>query len=104
MLPSYSRLNLAHTDKSEKGFRVRDKDFVLVYTKTPGKLKAAVIVSKKVARLAVDRNRIRRITTTALGQIGNLEGEIIVIVKNNIKKEKSTEIKAKLIKLIEKIK
>lgn len=104
MLPSQNRLNLAHKDKKEKSIKVQDKDFIVVYTKKPGGFKAAVIVSKKVAKLAVDRNRIRRITTSALGEINNLNGDLVVIVKENIKEEKSTNIKIQLEELINKIK
>lgn len=103
MLPSRNRLNLAHTDK-KIGIRLNDKELTLVYTKKPGKLKAAVIVSKKVAKLAVDRNRIRRTITEALSAIDSLEGEIVVIAKKNIKSAKSTIIKARLVDLINKIK
>lgn len=104
MLPSYSRLNLAHTDQSEKSIKVSDKNLVLVYRENPGKFKAAAIVSKKVAKLAVDRNRIKRIIIEAIGEISMLEGEYIVIAKNNIKEEKSTNIKTQLENLIKKIK
>lgn len=104
MLPSKNRLNLAHYDQKGKGVKVQDVDFVLVHSNKLGDLKAAVIVSKKVAKLAVDRNRIRRITTSALSKINKLNGELVVIVKNNINTENSTKIKKQLENLIKKIK
>jgi len=76
----------------------------LVYRDKPGKFRAAAIISKKIAKLAVDRNRIRRIIMEAIGQIENLKGEYIIIAKNNIKGEKSQNIKVQLENLINKIK
>lgn len=102
MLPSYNRLNL--TRKEKHGFRVQDKDFILVQTKKTGIFKAAVVVSKKIAKLAVDRNRIRRITTSALRLIEKPAGEWVIIVKENIKAKKSTNIKTQLKDLFNKFK
>lgn len=45
----------------QKGKTIRTPIFSLVYTKnTRGKQRVAVVVSKKVLKLAVGRNRIRR--------------------------------------------
>jgi len=104
MLPSKNRLSLS-IDKQDllKGKRVAGGQFQIIGKKHQGILKIATVVSKKVAKRAVDRNRIKRIISEAirpnLGSIG-FEGTIIIIVRQNLAQFKSAEIGGILMKLI----
>ncbi len=68
--------------------------------------KPRIVISKKVARLAVDRNRIKRLFREALKEINkeiNLEGQgITVIIKKNIAESKKDQIKKDIEKLLNK--
>jgi ribonuclease P protein component len=58
-----------------------------------------ISIGKKVAPLAVDRNRIRRIFFEALRSLGKKNAQISVMVKKNLKDLKTTDIKNELRKL-----
>lgn len=65
-------------------------------------VKPKIVISKKVAKLAVDRNRIKRLFREALKEI-NLEGQAItVIIKKNIAESKKDQIKKDIEKLTNK--
>lgn len=70
------------------------RDF-LVKRGRNGTKKSVVVVSKAVAKKAVERNRIRRITKEALRELGYQDG-LVIIVKNNIASLKMPEVKKKL--------
>ena len=62
-----------------------------------------MVVSKKVAPKAVDRNRIRRLFMEAARKI-QLTGELVIIVKENIKDLKMHQVEKLLIEKIRKVK
>lgn len=73
--------------------------FKVLYQKSKdGKPK--VVVSKKVAKRAVDRNRIRRITKEALR--GKTNEGLKIIVRNNIANLKTREVEERLKKILNK--
>ncbi len=55
-----------------------------------------MVVTKKVAPRAVDRNRIKRLVFESLRKLDMLEGELVVVVKKNLAKLKMQEIQLKL--------
>lgn len=73
------------------------EDFALARTK--GTQKLTIVISKKVAGLAVDRNRIRRLFREAARGL-NLENKIKIIVKKNISRLKKDQIQKSLEKLL----
>lgn len=75
------------------------KNFVVKFPKTPTRSET-IIVSKAVAKRAVDRNRIKRITKEALGKLGNHQAGLVLIVKNNVASLKSQDIYDELKKII----
>lgn len=102
MLPKKNRLNLSKKgDDKFKGSKIFGEDFNFIYKKS-NYFKAAIVISKKVAPRAVDRNRIKRIISEALrGQ--KLKGELIIFVKKNISNFKKQEIDDKIQRIIGKI-
>lgn len=62
-----------------------------------------VVISKKVAPKAVDRNRIKRLFMEAARKI-QLKGELVIIVKENIKDFKMHQVEKLLIEKIRKVK
>ncbi|MDB9944440.1 ribonuclease P protein component [bacterium] len=64
------------------------------------KRKVAVVVSKKVAKLAVQRNKIRR-RVYALARDYSTHGVYIFIIKPNAAKVSYNDLKEDIIKLIE---
>ncbi|MCR4324699.1 MAG: ribonuclease P protein component [Candidatus Curtissbacteria bacterium] len=97
MLPSKNRLKLPFGKKLNSSVTKRaNNDFTIVLHKNQEVFKAAVVVSKKTAKKAVDRNRIRRITTEAIKELGLKNCELTVIVKNNISEQKTEKVKEAL--------
>lgn len=62
--------------------------------------KPLIIVTKKVAKKAVDRNRIRRLIVEALRAIDRTKESPTIIVKKNLANLKMDQIKQKLEKLL----
>lgn len=62
-----------------------------------------VTVSKKVAKKAVERNRIKRLILESLRQRDDLSSRFQIIVKKNISGLKMLEVKEKIEKLIKKL-
>ncbi|MEK9147112.1 MAG: ribonuclease P protein component [Patescibacteria group bacterium] len=63
-------------------------------------VKNTIAVSKNVAKKAVDRNRIKRITREAARQIANMPTGYTVIIRKNIAGLKTPQIKEMLEKLL----
>lgn len=101
MLPKKNRLNLS-PKKGNRFFgeKVFGEDFNVIFKKS-NIFRAAIVVSKKVAPRAVDRNRIRRLFQEAL-RGKTLEGEFIFFVKRNLKDLKEQEINEKIQRVIAK--
>lgn len=106
MLPSKNRLKLSFfkNNKIWQGQRLTSGEIQLVVNPNKNTFRVATIVSKKVAPKAVDRNRIKRLVAQAMGENQSLQAEVIVIVKKNIATLKKDQVKAKLTKLLQKLK
>ena len=82
MFPQEERLTRSQFDQVFKhGIRVHTPVFLFVYAPGDGR-KGAVVVSKKVAKSAVMRNRLRRQVYTALRTVGPAVGSSIVLLKS----------------------
>ena len=107
MLPPRNRFSLSRDKISLRaGKRVENDQLRLVAKSEEGFFKVAIVVSKKVAARAVDRNRIRRLITEVIREhIGGIkfQGFLTVIAKQNIAKFKKNQIESKILKLIEKL-
>jgi len=100
MLPAKNRLGTGffRKKKASKGKTLEGNDLKIKVLSSQGQFKLAVIVSKKVASKATDRNRIKRIITESLKEdLGKLQGEAVIIVKNNIASYKPEEVKKNLL-------
>lgn len=96
MLPKANRLILSKKNPSKLTKRIAGSGFTVAYSQTDGIFKAAVVVSKKTAKKAVDRNRIKRTISEALKaqKLQNLE--LLVVVRENIASLKTEEVKKRL--------
>ncbi len=74
--------------------KIQDNDFTIVIDKSTRRLQ--VVITKKVAQRAVDRNRIRRIFKEALKSHDFKKNQIRVIVRKNIAGLKSQELEQRL--------
>ena len=102
MLPAQYRLQKFSNLKTVK--RLRSQNFELIQ-KTGNEAKLGVVITKKVAKKAVDRNRIKRMIHEALKEeIVNLTSPLVIIVKANLASQKMPEIKNELIAQLKKIK
>lgn len=99
MLPAKNRLNLS--GRNHKGRvltrRLESRD-LLIRLEEANNFKAAVVVSKKVAKKATDRNRIRRLLTEALNEyIDKTSAHLVVYAKKNFADKKKEDV-AKILK------
>ncbi len=79
-------------------------DLVLIFERNPGIFKLTIVVTKKIAPRAVDRNRIKRVLKEAFRRFAHPEGEVKLIVKSNISELKLDDVFKKLEPLLAKIK
>lgn len=104
MLPSKNRLVLNNNNKKQLKQRITSYEFTLLFNKKrENVLKAAIVVSKKVAPLAVDRNKIKRIITESLKDKLEIGIETIIKANINVANLKKNEIAEKIEKLFKKI-
>lgn len=86
----------------QKVAKIWGEDFTLIVKKGTPKTKFTIVVSKKVAKLAVDRNRIKRLFKEALRSLNYQDQDLAIIVRKNIAGHKMDQVKGALKKLIEK--
>lgn len=79
------------------------EDFSLRFKKE-GNSKTRVIITKKIAPKAVDRNRIRRLFLEALRALNFYEGELVIFLNKNIANANVHQIKEMLSKELKKLK
>lgn len=103
MLPAKNRLKLSSRNPKKFLKSTTGGDFVIKYQKSTGPFKATVSISKKTAKRAVDRNRIKRTTTEALRGLKLQDLQLVVIVKENIADLKVEEVKKRLELVLKKI-
>lgn len=106
MLPSKNRLKLSSfkNNKIWQGQRLTSAEIQLIVSPKVNTFKVATVVSKKVAPKAVDRNRIKRLVSQAMGENQSLQAEVIVIIKKNISHLKKDQVKDKLTRMLQKLK
>ena len=76
--------------------RIANQEFLLVFDNSE---KPKIVVSKKVAKKAVDRNRIKRIIKEAIRKL-EIEKKPTIIVRTNIANLKTHQVTDKLLKLL----
>ncbi|OGD83914.1 hypothetical protein A2165_00330 [Candidatus Curtissbacteria bacterium RBG_13_40_7] len=92
-------MNLSNTT------RVSTEWVLLKLKRVPTVSKTVIVITKKIAPKAVDRNRIKRIISEALrDRIGKIEGELVLIVKKNIAHFKKQEASLIIGELLKKLK
>ena len=104
-LPAKNRLTLSQRS-TFKGRKVVQDGFTVIANSQKGILKAAVVVSKKTAKKATDRNRIKRLVSESIRtnlQRIKFEGEIVVIITRNLAHLKKDQMDVKLLGIINKL-
>lgn len=101
MLPKKNRLDLSQNKKEKRqiGRKAANEELGLTFRDT-GTLKAAIIVSKKVVPLAVDRNRIKRLLSESIRKQGIVQGDLLIVVRKNISKLGQKSVGEKLERLL----
>lgn len=101
MLPKKNRLNLSQSQNRKRltGKRIASEALSLTF-KATDKLKVAIVVSKKVAPLAVDRNRIKRLLSESIQNQDIVSGDLLIVVKTNISKLGQKVVSEKLERLL----
>jgi len=80
---------------------VSNPDFIITTQKRFTKnADIIVVVSKKVAKKATERNRIKRIIKEAIRSLGYQKMGLNIIVKRNIADLKSSQVKSRLVNLV----
>jgi len=110
-LPSQNRLNLRleRNRVESSSQKIHSPLFVLLYSCSPKNIKHsrfAILLSKKFARLAVDRNKTKRFIHQAIQENLNLltsPHDIIFIPKKNIKTKTVKEISQDIENLFQQI-
>lgn len=99
MLARESRLSL----KNNKfiGKKIQTDEFTILY-RNADKFRSAIVIPKRVAKKAVDRNRIKRLVAESLKD-RNYNFEIVVKVKNNLSNLKKNDLETKLEKALGKL-
>ncbi len=85
-----------------KDLKIPGEDFILLLKKSGKKAKPKIVISKKIARLAVDRNRVKRLFREALREIDTFEDNVTIIVKKNISDHKMRQVQKVLEKWLKK--
>lgn len=110
MLPRKHRLNLSsHTSFTKDARRLFSPEFQIATKGSGGSgaiFEVAISVSKKVAKKAVDRNRIRRLVSESLRKnIDNIKfkGKVHIVVKKDVSNLHQTEVQHMVLKLFNKL-
>lgn len=107
MLPKKHRLSLSsykHFSKRTK--RLFSPEFQITAAQNDSILKVAIVVSKKVAKKAVDRNHIKRLISESLRKnIANIKfsGNVAIFVKKNISDLTQTQVEGLILKIFKKL-
>lgn len=105
MLPARNRAPRAlFTKLRARGSNARKlggSEFEIFFEKGDSLLKVGIVVSKRIAKKAVPRNRIKRIVSEALKeQLDQIGGRLLIVVKKDISMLKTDEVKRELEKLL----
>ena len=108
MLPAKNRAprslfaELRAKDRNVK--RLESADFDILFKKDGSPAKAGVVISKRIAKKAVLRNRIKRTVNEAIREeLGQLGGQVLIIVKRDISGLKVARVKEKIFGVFEKL-
>ena len=90
---------------SQKPRRVIGEDFDLLLKEKIVGSGIGIVITKKVAPRAVDRNRIKRLIRESAREVeGKLDGNIVMVVKKNFAGYKKEQVVSKINEIIAKLK
>ena len=79
-------------------------EFEIFFEKGGFPAKVGIVVSQRIAKKAVARNRIKRIVAESLkDEIGKIGGKMLIIVKKDISSLKTGDIKEKISRILQKL-
>jgi ribonuclease P protein component len=96
MLNPRNRLKIKRRNTLRFTRKIIDSEFIVRLKGVSGPFKAAIVVSKKTAPKAVDRNRIKRLVATALKELKIDNLEMVITVRENIAGQKMNDVKKSL--------
>ena len=90
---------------SQKPRQVIGEDFDLLLKEKIIGSGVGIVITKKVAPRAVDRNRIKRLIRESVREVEDkLDGDIVVVVKKNFAGYKKEQVASKINEIVAKIK
>ena len=108
MLPAKNRAprslfaELRAKDRNVK--RLESADFEILFKKDGFPAKVGIAVSKRIAKKAVLRNRIKRIVAEAIkDELDQIGGQLLIVVKSDISMLKTDDVKKKIFGVLEKL-
>ena len=108
MLPAKNRAprslftTLRVKDRNVK--RLESGEFEVFFKKDGPLAKVGIVVSKKIAKKAVLRNRMKRVISEAIrGELDQLDGQILIIVKSDVSGLKAAQVKEKILAIFQKL-
>lgn len=84
--------------------KIKSEDFNLIFKKAESNFKTKIVISRKVASKAVDRNRIKRLFREVLRTYKGENNKLVIIVKRNLSSLKRQDIQSKMEEMFAKIK
>ena len=108
MLPSRNRAQRALFTRlrarGAKPKKLEGAEFEIFFEKGGSPLKVGIAASKRIAKKAVSRNRIKRIVAESLkDEIDKIGGELLIVVKKDISGLKTGQVKKKLLGMLQKL-
>lgn len=84
--------------------RLEGADFEIFFKKDSYPAKVGIVVSKRTAKKAVLRNRIKRTVAEAIkDELDQIGGQLLIVVKSDISMLKTDDVKKKILGVLEKL-
>ena len=108
MLPTRNRAPRAlFTELRARGTnakKLEGAEFEIFFEKGSVPAKVGIVVSKRTAKKAVSRNRIKRIVAEAIkDELDQIGGQLLIVVKSDISMLKVADVKERIVKIIKKL-
>ena len=108
MLPARNRAAralftmLRARDRNTK--KLEGAEFEILFKKGSHPVKVGIVVSKRTAKKAVLRNRIKRIVAEAIkDELDKIGGQLLIVVKSDISMLKTGQAKEKIFRILQKL-
>ena len=90
--------------RSANAKKLEGAEFEIFFEKGGFPTKVGIAVSKRIAKKAVARNRIKRIVAESLKeQLDQISGRLLIVVKKDISMLKTGHVKGKILGMLQKL-